>query len=52
MSQENVELVRSTYVAYNEGDWEVAGDGRALVRRSALSQTQPLRHAAKYPATD
>jgi ketosteroid isomerase-like protein len=26
MSQENVELVRSTYAAYNEGDWEGARD--------------------------
>ena len=26
MSQENVELVRSVYAAYNEGDWEGARD--------------------------
>jgi ketosteroid isomerase-like protein len=26
MSQENVELVRSAYAAYNEGDWEGARD--------------------------
>ena len=26
MSQENMELVRSLYAAYNEGDWEAARD--------------------------